>query len=395
MREFLEIARTGFAALWLHPLRSAVTVCVVMSVLVPYLAGVGLSHGLRDVAEDALRFGADVTVTGVCFGRTVPIPMSAVDSIRQIDGVTEVVPRIVGALSLGKNREPAVLVGLPRERWPRTIVWIEGQLPSPGGLNEFVVGSQLARRLNLQVGSIIPPFYHSSKGERLSKVVGLFPDDAPPWQANLMLTSLETAARVFDQPDQATCLLVSCRAGYADQIKTAIMRTAAPDSANGPIRFRVVSRRELESLLPSSWLHREGIFNLHFVLAFTAAILAVLVSSGAGLSERRREIGILKATGWQTDEILLRGIVESLLLCVAAASTSVVIAFVWLKWLNGRWIAGVFLPGVDVVPGFQVPFRLAPVPVLLAFLISAIVILSGTLYPTWRAAVVPPREAMR
>jgi ABC-type lipoprotein release transport system permease subunit len=35
------------------------------------------------------------------------------------------------------------------------------------------------------------------------------------------------------------------------------------------------------------------------------------------------------------------------------------------------------------------------VPVLLSFVISAIVILSGTLYPTWRAAIVPPRDAMR
>ncbi len=394
MRLFLEIARTGFAALCLHPLRSAVTVCVMMSVLVPYLVGVGLSHGLRDVAEDSVHFGADLTVTGSRFGRTVPMPLSAVDSIRRIDGVTSVTPRIISALSLGRHREPAVLVGLPRERLANERAWVEKRFANPITLNEFVVGSQLARRLSLQVGSMIPPFYHSSKGERLSRVVGLFPDDAPPWQANLILTTLETAATVFDQPDQVTDLLIECRAGYADQIKTAILRTAT-DSPPGTIRFRVVTKRELQSLLPSGLLHREGILNLHFVLAFVAAILVVLVVSGAGLSERRREIGILKATGWQTDEILLRCVTESLLLCVTAASASVVLAFVWLKWLNGVWIAGVFLPSVDLVPAFRIPFRLAPVPVLLAFLISALVILTGTLYPTWRAAVVPPREAMR
>ncbi len=395
MRLFFEIARTGFAALCLHPLRSGVTICVVMSILVPYLAGVGLSHGIRDVAEDSLRFGADLTVTGIRFGRTVPIPLSAVDAIRQIEGVSEVVPRIVGALSLGKNREPAVLVGLPHGRLPKDVTWVQGQFSDSSGMHEFVVGTQLATRLSLKVGSIIPPFYRSAKGERLSKVVGILAPDAPLWQANLMLTSLETAAQVFDQPDQVTCLLVSCRAGYADQIKTAILRIASPDSSRGTIRYRVASRQELGSLLPSGWLHREGIFNLHFVLGFAVAILAMLVTSGAGLSERRREIGILKATGWQTDEILLRGVVESLLLCLAAASGSVVVAFVWLKWLNGLWIASVFLNGVDAAPSFEIPFRLVPVPVLLAFLISAIVVLSGTLYPTWRAAIVPPRDAMR
>ncbi|MBM3970569.1 MAG: FtsX-like permease family protein [Planctomycetes bacterium] len=395
MRLFLEIARTGFSALCLHPVRSGVTICVVMSILVPYLAGVGLSHGLRDVGEDSLRFGSDLTVTGTRFGRAVPIPLSAVDAIRRLEGVIEVVPRIVGALALGKNREPAVLVGLPRGRLPKDVSWVQGQFSEFSTLNEFIVGTQLATRLSLEIGSIIPPFYRSAKGERLSKVVGVLSPEAPLWQANLMLTTLETASQVFDQPDQVTCLLVSCRPGYSDQIKTAILRMPALDSAQGTIRYRVASKHELASLLPSGWLHREGIFHLHFVLAFAAAILAVLVTSGAGLSERRREIGILKATGWQTDEILLRGVVESVLLCLVAASASIVVAFVWLKWLNGLWIASVFLSGVDAVPGFKIPFRLVPVPVLLAFVISAIVVLSGTLYPTWRAAIVPPRDAMR
>lgn len=395
MRQSLEIARTGFAVLWLHPLRSGVTICVVMAVLVPFIAGLGLSHGIRDYAEDSIRFGADLTVTGTRFGRPVPVPLEVADSIQKLDGVLEVVPRIVGAVSLGKNREPAVLVGLPRERLPTDAAWFQGQFSESNTRNEFAIGSQLAHRLSLQVGSVIPPFYRSTKGERLSQVVGIFAPDAPPWQANLMLTTIETATQIFDQPNQTTGFLVSCRSGYTDQIKTAILRLPTPDSITGTLRYRVVTKRELESLLPNGRLHREGIFNLHFVLAFAAAILAVLVTSGAALSERRREIGILKATGWQTDEVLLRGIVESLLLCWIAATASVVIAFVWLKCLNGAWIAGLFLPGVDAVPGFQIPFRLTPVPVLLSFLMSAIVILTGTLYPTWRAAIVPPREAMR
>ena len=56
---------------------------------------------------------------------------------------------------------------------------------------------------------------------------------------------------------------------------------------------------------------------------------------------------------------------------------------------------GIFLSGVDAAPGFRVPFRLTPVPALLAFLIAFVVVMSGSLYSTWRAATTPPREAMR
>lgn len=54
-----------------------------------------------------------------------------------------------------------------------------------------------------------------------------------------------------------------------------------------------------------------------------------------------------------------------------------------------------FLGGAGAAPAFAVPFRLTPVPALLAFLIAFVVVMTGTLYSSWRAAVVSPREAMR
>ena len=141
--------------------------------------------------------------------------------------------------------------------------------------------------------------------------------------------------------------------------------------------------------------HRAGVFNLVFVVAFAVAILALLVISGFGLSERRRTIGILKATGWQTDQVLLRGLVEHLLLGLIGATASILLAFVWLKWFNGFWIAGVFVSGLGTSPEIAVPFVLAPVPALLAVLIACLLVTIGSVFSTWRAAVTSPAEAMR
>jgi hypothetical protein len=67
----------------------------------------------------------------------------------------------------------------------------------------------------------------------------------------------------------------------------------------------------------------------------------------------------------------------------------------WLRVFNGFALAGIFLAGVDWVPGFPVPFRLTPVPALLSFVLSFVIVLSGTLYSSWRAAMALPRETMR
>jgi ABC-type lipoprotein release transport system permease subunit len=397
MRYFIEISRTGLTAVLLNPLRSAVTTCCVVVLLFPFLVGLAISKGVEEEARDSIRFGADLYVVGDQFGRTVPLPLEALSQIRKINGVQVATPRIVGSIALGADHENAVLVGMPVESFPAEMKCIEGRLPRSANRNELVVGSELARRLTLRIGDLIPPFYHNSRGDRVSEVVGLFESDVSIWQARLVLTTFDTASRIFDQPDLATDLLVDCRPGYSESVATTIQREVyfPHPPENAPVRARVISREELSAVLPSGLIHRAGIFNLHFVLAFAVGVLVILVTSGLGLSERRREVGILKATGWQTDEVLLRSAVESLVLSLVGACVALLLAYIWLRWLNGFWIASIFLNGVDVIPALRVPFRLTPIPAVFAFLLSLVLVLTGTLYSCWRAATVMPIDALR
>lgn len=396
MGVIIEVARTGLTAITLHPLRSLVTVCALVAVLLPYLACLGISQGIKDQAEESVRFGADLFVTGRKFGRSAPVPLSFAEDLKQIPGVIKVVPRIVGGLVLGKDRENAVLVGMPGKEWPGSIQAVDGRLPEGNGSHELVMGSVLAKRLGLKVGSLLPPFYHNTNGEKVSRVVGVFKGEIGLWQSNLIFTTLETAEHLFNQQNLATDLLVYCRPGYEDEIAAALPKIplSNPDQLPG-LFIHVTTRSDIENLFRSNLGHREGVFQLHMTLAFIVAVLAILVTSGFGLPERRREIGILKATGWQTDEILLRSGVESFLLALSGISVSICLAFVWLNWLNGFAIASIFLTGVDAWPGFRVPYRLLPVPVLLSGLMGVLMTMTGTLYSSWRAAITPPGESMK
>ena len=131
------------------------------------------------------------------------------------------------------------------------------------------------------------------------------------------------------------------------------------------------------------------------MLAISVAMLAVLVTSAFGGSERRGEVGILKAIGWRTDEILFRNAVEGLLLSAAGASLAMLLTWTWLSVFNGWGIAEMFIPGLGFQPRVSVPFKLAPLPVVLSGLLSWVVVTSGSLYATWRTAMTPPASALR
>jgi ABC-type lipoprotein release transport system permease subunit len=249
----------------------------------------------------------------------------------------------------------------------------------------------------VEVGVRLPPFYRSRAGDRVSTVVGIFRADLPVWEANLLFCSFETAARIFDQDGLATSLLVTCEPGYEDSVTRALRLLPPFDDGgpHGPVAAAVTSRDDLRDLLPRGLRHLDGVFQIHFVLAFAVGIPLLMVAAGLGLAERRREAALLKATGWMTDEVLLQGMVESLVLALIGAATAVVLAWGWLGPLGGKGISGVFLPGATPWPAFRAPFRLVPVPALLGFSVSFAIVSVGTLYSTWRAATAAPALALR
>lgn len=400
-RRLLAVARTGVDAARLHPLRSFVTVACLVAILLPFLAGLGVSRGLRDQAEDAIRFGGDLYVAGRRLGRDVPVPREAVAQIEALPGVASVTPRIVGEVRLGADALSAVLVGVPAVvaagAASSATTLADGRMFAPGSRGELVVGARLAKRLGLHVGAKLPPFHRNDAGERVTTVVGVFRSDLPIWEANLVLTSLETAENVFGQTGLASSLVVTCAASEVEAVRRAIVRmpSLGPVDAHGPLLARVTTRDDLETLLPRGLLHREGVFDAIFLLAFALGIPLVLVTSGIGLADRRRETALLKATGWQTDEILVRSLAESLLISVAGTSSAILLAFLWLGPLDGVGVAGVFVSGLDASPGVDVPFRLTPVPALLTCVVSFVVVATGSLVSSWRAASASPAEAMR
>ncbi|MFO0875823.1 MAG: FtsX-like permease family protein [Gemmataceae bacterium] len=395
MRRFLDVAWTGVDAVRLYPLRSGVSVLAVLVVLVPYLVGLSLAKGLEEEIHASLQYGADAYVTGRQLGRPVPLPLVLKKTLQSLEGVVAVTPRIVAEIQPGKERLPAVLVGMDPERFPAQAECIDGRLPEEGDVHQLVVGSGLARRLGLHVESVLPPFYRNNRGERLSRVVGVFSEQSPPWQTNLVLTTFATAAHMMDQPGYATDFLVWCRPGYEAALGAQLARIAAkpPAGFSGPIRLHVTTRQEWLTKLPGGVRWREGVFTLHLVLAFIVAILVLLVTSGMGLQERRREVAILKATGWQTDEVLLRGAAESLCLSLAGASGALLLAWAWLRVGNGVFLAEHFLPGADTTT--RLPYRLTPVPALLGFVLAFVIVTTGTLWSAWRAAATPPHEILR
>lgn len=397
----LGLVRSGVLAALVHPLASVVTVLSLAAMLAPLLTALAVSRGMAEEAARAETGLPDILVTAHRFGRTAPVPLDVVETIRNYPGVRGVEPRITAATSLGKENVPVVVVGVPRERLAALEEGgglVEGRMPRPGSGFEAVVGSALARRLGIRPGAAVPPFYRNDSGERFFRIVGIFRDDLPPWQAHTLLTDLRSASIVFAEEGHVTTVLVTCPQEYLDPLRDAIRRIEVSDPTgpkNAPVALQVVTRDEVAALRERLALRREGALALVVAACLGAGVPLVLATTGIGLAARRRDTGLLRSLGWSTDAILLRGFAESLFLAIAGASVALLLAWTWIRVLRGAGIVQALLPDATLVADFALPSALAPEAVTAAFVGAVAVASAGTLLSSWRAASAPPSEALR
>jgi ABC-type lipoprotein release transport system permease subunit len=306
-----------------------------------------------------------------------------------MEGVVKVFPRVVGRSYFANQL--ATLVGIPAENIPKSIRLMQGEMFREKG--EVVVGKGLAKDFQLQIGV---RFTLSANSSKIFKVSGIFDSDTTIWSSNLILMSFEDASEFFKMKGKATDILIYTRPGYAPFLAKEIqekMEISNPGQVEPPLR--VQDKTLVKRYFERGFNYKAGVFTALYTVAFALAIPALLIISGFGQTERRKEIGIIKATGWQTQEVMEMVALENLVISLTSAPISILLAMVWLKWFNGAFIAQFFIAEIGLMAPFPVPSRFLPLPCLFAFLFAIVLTMVGSLYSTWKTATVPPVEAMR
>ncbi len=98
------------------------------------------------------------------------------------------------------------------------------------------------------------------------------------------------------------------------------------------------------------------------------------------VTERTREIGLMKAVGGRNRDVLVLFLTESALLGMTGALLAVPVG------IAGGWVATTYA---------EIPLTLAPVWFAVAVAVGVGVGVVAGLYPAWRAARVDPIDALR
>lgn len=379
----------------LHRHRARHLAVAVMSFLIVSLLCSVLFVGLalRRDTLDTLDGQADLVVQRVRGGRAVDLPAAWAQDFATIPGVGAAVPRVYGRYFHEPNSTYFTVVGL--DPFDKRAGAAFADLFAAVDLRAFLTGR------NMIVGSGVAAFladnhytgsydFVTPGAERVEvSVFGRFPADSGLFTSDLVLMEIDLAREVLGVGPQAAtdiALSVPNELEYEGVMAKLIGRQ---------YDIRVLQKTELATAFENMLNFKGGIFLLMY-LAVAGTFALILYQRYSLISgAERRQIGILRAVGWSTGDVIGLKLAETLAVALAAFLAGVLFSYLYVFYLQAPGLSAVFVGSGNLPIDFRLGRHLDMGLLAMVFLMFMVPFTAAVLVPVWRAAVTEPVEAMK
>jgi ABC-type lipoprotein release transport system permease subunit len=346
----------------------------IYGLLVFVLASVALyTHALRTEAQKVLAGTPEIVLQRLVAGRHDLIPPGYIEKIGRIRGVQKKEGRLWGYYYDSVVKANYTFMA------PRDMQVERG---------EIIVGPALERSRGLAAGNGIS--FRSYSGELHTFIVAdVLPQSSELVSADLVLMHEEDFRAFFKYPE-GHYTDVAMSVANPQEIRNVALKLmeSLPDS-------RPILRDEVLRTYASIFDWREGIM----LALLSAAILAFGIfawEKAAGLSaEEKREIGILKAIGWETGDVIKMKFWEGLLISLLAFLLGYIAAYLHVFHANAALFESVLKGWAVLYPSFTLTPHIDGLQVATLFFFTVFPYTAAVLVPIWRAATTDPDTVMR
>lgn len=349
-----------------RPARTIVSSLAVSLGVVLILVSVGLSYGqLNDTAERTRRIGGDFMIQSPDASlfmalNSGTLPVGLVRVIEEIEGIEAATPILVKFISERFH----VVFGIEEKSFREvneSLTMVDGRFfDAP---DEVIVDTIYANANNLWVGDTLELL------GQVFRISGVFQEGT----AARVLMSLPMLQEMNGTPEKATMFFAKVREG-AD-VDTVFERLKERMQ-----HYKISKTADLEEMMTSTTPVFKQFLTAMVFISVSISFLIILLAMYSTITERTREIGILKSLGASKRYIIQLILKESLVIC----SLGAVLGFI-LTWVAIQLILIAF-PSMPV----DVPLVWRFAALLMAVGGGAL----GALYPAFKAAQLDPVKAL-
>ena len=266
-----------------------------------------------------------------------------------------------------------------------TLMVAEDPDVAPGSI---VVGEGVSRMRLASPGDTIE--FRTYQGVTIElEIKKTFSSESGLVSSDLVLISEDDFRKVFGtSKEYATDLAVRVR--NPKELPTIALKVAEilPDT-------RQILREELLRTYDAIFNWRGGIL-LAILFGAVLAFIIFAWDKASGLSvEEKREIGILKAIGWETSDIIRMKFWEGLVVSLSSFLMGIVLAYIHVFFTSFMLFEPVLKGWAVLYPAFKITPFIDGAQVASLFFLTVVPYTVATIIPSWRAAIVDPDSVMR
>jgi hypothetical protein len=266
-----------------------------------------LLRAVEGSARRALDAGPALVVRRLDAGGFAPMPVASLAEVARIRGVTSARARVWG-IATGP-RGPVTVVGVD-DSLAEVAHALSLPRPAPGMALAGSATGFAPGQPGILRGAVDIPL----------TIQALLPSHTAIAGADAVLLSLDDARRLLGlAPDQISDLALEV---FHESEAEALL----PELARAfPWPVRLVTRREMKGIYAAGLLRRGGLATFMAVPSVLALALLVLTTLRDRLA-RRREVGLLKALGWSTPDIVRLHLGRALATAIPAVTLGLALA---------------------------------------------------------------------
>ncbi len=409
MNRFKNLLNYALNCIQRYKLRTFV-ILICLSVAASAFSAVAfLSDGLVKEGELSLKYAPDLTVQGIQSGRQTLISTNYVAHILSAaPGVSGINERIWGYGNIGNTL--VVVVGID----VNSSATINQTIPMFGNItvnqaiaypletgqfldgrsnNTVVIGKGIAEMLGANVGTALTILSESNKLQRYI-VVGIFNSESSIYNADMILMNLNAARNFFEVPNDRVTDLMVYVTPVDENLRATLINTVARQIAELP-SCRVLTKDVLLNAQEKTYGDRSGFFSIvWYIVLISVAIVAFNQTVVVG-HESKFEVGLLKALGFSTSDVIQIRLVESLVLGTLAGAIGLSVGILFDSVLGATVLRDFMLGWANLYPGFPTPVYISAQTVIFTFAVTIVPLLFATVIPSWLNATVDPDIAMR
>ncbi len=331
---------------------------------------IGLANGsIRERARREANVGAEIMLRasgslGLSGSESLRLPVSIVGEIEKMQGVKTAVAVAQNTVSAGDtNTGNRLIDGVNYDEYAQMagMQIVEGRKFTDGA-SEMMSDTAWLAQNKLKIGDALEIY------ERDFKIVGTY----EPGAGGRIKIPLSTMQKQLGAEGKVTAILIKVKDGFEPEKMAENLQENFPDN-------RIILTKDLEEIYMQSVPALDVFLNVVIGVAGAVSALIILLTMFTTVTERTRQIGILKSLGMSNFSIAWVVVQEALLISFGGILAGVLMTII-LRWALTR------LTTLNV----QIELHI----VLLVALVGVLSGIAGALYPALRAARLDAVEAL-